>query len=111
MLDWLPILGIGVVSFCAGFSVAVRLASFGYFDLERRMTMEDGAKRAGWRVLDNDEYKSKWCTPCTGGSDKPGVWAHFERSDGFTVCGEFHKPEDYPRKTMSTPSRPQRTPR
>ena len=50
----------------------------------------------GWRRLVGDEYKSKWCAPCTGGADKPGVWAHWERSDGLTACGEFHKPEDYP---------------
>ena len=52
--------------------------------------------RKSWRPLVHNDYKTKWCTPCTGGSDKAGVWAHWERSDGFTVCGEFHKPEDYP---------------
>ncbi len=58
-----------------------------------------------WRALVGDEYKSCWCVPCTGGRDKPGVWAHWERDDGFTVCGEIHTPEQFapaPKRRQST---------
>lgn len=53
-------------------------------------------KEPDWQPLIGDRYKSFWCAPCTGGSDQPGVWAHWIRRDGFTVCGHFHKPEDFP---------------
>lgn len=45
-----------------------------------------------WR----DNYKSDWCVACTGDKATAGVWAHWERRDGLTLCGEFHKPDDYP---------------
>ncbi len=50
----------------------------------------------GWRQLVGAEYKSKFCTACTGSPDVAGVWAHWERVDGFTVCGHFHRPEQFP---------------
>lgn len=56
-----------------------------------------------WRRLIGDEYKSLWCTQCTGGRDIAGVWAHWERSDGFTVCGESHSPECFPLPKTSGP--------
>ncbi len=49
-----------------------------------------------WRLLLGDEYKSRWCVACTGGSNIAGVWANWARSDGLTICGVFHKPEDFP---------------
>ena len=61
---------------------------------------EMGDLLRGWKPID----KTCWCTPCTGHRDKAGVWAHWERSDGFTVCGEFHKPEDFPLPPRRRPS-------
>ena len=52
------------------------------------------AKLLTWRRLEGREYKSCWCTLCAAHHNNAGVWAHWERSDGLTVCGEFHKPED-----------------
>jgi hypothetical protein len=48
------------------------------------------------RPLWRENYKSDWCVACTGDKNTSGVWAHWERKDGLTLCGEWHKPADYP---------------
>ncbi len=49
-----------------------------------------------WRPLVGDDYKKFWCTPCTGDRNTPGMWAHWVRRDGLTICGEFHTRSGFP---------------